>query len=358
MYISKFPNPKAIKGLGRHRHYASQALKNLSAILNKEIQEVKNAGTFKTERVIASPQSSHIKVHKNTNLVDELCLCANNYLGLSNHPKVVNKAKQYLDSHGAGLSSVRFICGTQDAVISDALNHASIIDGIKLCKAARYRYKNCDMEDLEKQLQEATEKGSRIKLIATDDCHSTGVLGKTGRGTAEHFGVQNRVHIINSTLGKALGGASGGYTTGNEDIITLLRQRSRPYLFSNSLPPPVVGAADAAIDLIDQEPNLLKRLWENTRRFQSKLINAGFEIKGDSHPIVPIMLGDAKLAADFAIAMSGLGIYVVGFSYPVVPKDQARIRVQISSGLSDEQLDRAIQAFISVGKSKGVLKGD
>ncbi|KAJ9051259.1 hypothetical protein DSO57_1006182 [Entomophthora muscae] len=407
------------------RTFASQASESLSAILKKEIHDVKNAGTFKTERVIASPQASQIKVLNNASVDDELCLCANNYLGLSNHPKVVEKAKQYLDSHGAGLSSVRFICGTQnihknledklskfhgtsdtilyascfdanagifetllnaqDAVISDALNHASIIDGIRLCKASRYRYKNCDMEDLEKQLQDATEKGTRIKLIATDgvfsmdgkiapldeicklaekysalvfidDCHSTGVLGKTGRGTAEHFGVQDKVHIVNSTLGKALGGASGGYTTGNADIITLLRQRSRPYLFSNSLPPPVVGAAEAAIDLIDQQPELLTKLWDNTRHFRSKLLDAGFNIKGDMHPIVPIMLGDAKLAAEFASAMSGFGIYVVGFSYPVVPKDQARIRVQISAGLSDDQLDRAIQAFLKVGKTSGVLK--
>lgn len=348
MYILSFIRSKAIGGVGKQRQYATQATKNLSIILDREIQAIKDAGTFKSERVIASPQSSHIQVQTRTNLVDELCLCANNYLGLSNHPRVVDKAKQYLDAFGAGLSSVRFICGTQnihknletkistfygtsdtilyascfdanagifetllnaqDAVISDALNHASIIDGIRLCKATRYRYKNCDMEDLEKQLQAAAEKDFRIKLIATDgvfsmdgkiapldkicelaekysalvfidDCHATGVLGRTGRGTAEYFGVQDRVHIINSTLGKALGGASGGYTTGSQDLITLLRQRSRPYLFSNSLPPPVVGAAEAAIDLIDQEPKLLTKLWENTRRFRSKLTEAGFEIK-------------------------------------------------------------------------------
>lgn len=414
-----------ISTLFHTRWMATSAKSQLKAILDKEILGIKEAGTFKVERVIQSPQSSQIKVQGPNSSLDELCLCANNYLGLSSHPKVVEKAKEYLDSHGAGLSSVRFICGTQnihkkledkitkfhgtadtilyascfdanagifetlltaqDAVISDSLNHASIIDGIRLCKASRYRYNNCDMEDLEAQLKLATEKGARLKLIATDgvfsmdgkiapldricdlaekysalifvdDCHSTGVLGKGGRGTAQHFGVEDRVHIINSTLGKALGGASGGYTTSPDpNLITLLRQRSRPYLFSNSLPPPVVGAAEAAIDLIDAEPKLLQKLQSNTSHFRSALSTSGFDIRGDNHPIVPIMLGDARLAAEFASEMSKLGIYVVGFSYPVVPKEKARIRVQISAGLTEQQLDRAIQAFIKVGKEKKIL---
>ncbi|KAI9293065.1 glycine C-acetyltransferase [Neoconidiobolus thromboides FSU 785] len=396
----------------------------LSKVLQQELESIKQAGTFKNERVIASPQGSAIKVDSEGQKLDELCLCANNYLGLSNHPEVVAEAKKYLDSHGAGLSSVRFICGTQDihknlenqiskfhgtqdtilyiscfdanagifetllkeqdAVISDSLNHASIIDGIRLSKAARYRYKNADMNDLEAQLIAATEKGARLKVIATDgvfsmdgkiapldkicdladkydalvfvdDCHATGFVGKTGRGTPELFGVQDRVHILNSTLGKALGGASGGYTTGHADIIALLRQRSRPYLFSNSIPPPVAGAASAAIKLIDTEPQLLEKLWKNTDVFRKALTEAGFKIKGDRHPITPIMLGDARLAADFAHDMSKLGIYVVGFSYPVVPKDQARIRVQISADLSDEQLSKAIDAFIKVGKERGII---
>ncbi|KXN75050.1 2-amino-3-ketobutyrate coenzyme A ligase [Conidiobolus coronatus NRRL 28638] len=397
---------------------------SLQEIVANELKTIKSEGTFKVERAIVSRQGSDIQVEHEGSVTQEINLCANNYLGLSSHPKVIQKAKEYLESHGAGLSSVRFICGTQDihnqlekqiskfygtedtilyascfdanagifevllkeqdAIISDALNHASIIDGIRLCKAKRYRYQNANMEDLERQLKLADENGARLKMIATDgvfsmdgriapldqicdlaekynaiifvdDCHATGFLGKTGRGTPELFGVQNRVHLVNSTLGKALGGASGGYTTGHKDIIALLRQRSRPYLFSNSLPPPVVGAASAALELVDAEPQLREQLWKNTRYFRDSLKAAGFNVKGDDHPIAPIMLGDARLAAEFSADMAKKGIYVIGFSYPVVPKDLARIRVQLSAAISDDQIKKAVEAFIDIGKTRNII---
>ncbi|KAF9379978.1 hypothetical protein CPB97_008646 [Podila verticillata] len=398
-----------------------------SHILQTEIDSIKAAGTYKSERVIVSPQHSDIRVAgKDGKITPQINFCANNYLGLADHPEVVARSKKFLDTHGSGLSSVRFICGTQnihkeledqitkfygtedtilyascfdanagifetiltdkDAVISDALNHASIIDGIRLCKAKRFRYNNCDMNDLELKLQEADKAGARLKLIATDgvfsmdgeiapldkicdlaekynalvfvdDCHSTGFLGPNGRGTAEYYGVQDRVHIINSTLGKALGGAAGGYTTGCKEMIDLLRNRSRPYLFSNSLPPAVVGSASAALDLIEgaKTNGLFDQLWGNTKLFRKLLTDAGFTIKGSNHPITPVMLGDARLAGQFAEKMLQRGIYVVGFSFPVVPKGQARIRVQVSAAHSEEQIRRAAAAFIEIGKELGVI---
>ncbi|ORY00416.1 2-amino-3-ketobutyrate coenzyme A ligase [Basidiobolus meristosporus CBS 931.73] len=405
------------------RRYSSR----IHEIVANELQATRDAGTFKSERVITTPQRSTIRVQDPNNqsaTTPQINMCANNYLGLSDHPAVVARAKEYLDTHGAGLSSVRFICGTQDihkklekqisdfygtedtilyascfdanggifevllneqdAIISDALNHASIIDGVRLCKAKRFRYQNCDVEDLEKQLQAADSQGARLKMIATDgvfsmdgkiapldkicdiaekydavlfvdDCHATGFLGKTGRGTPEYFGVQDRVHIVNSTLGKALGGAAGGYTTSTADIISLLRNRSRPYLFSNSLPSPVVGAASAAIQLVDEGKAGLDHLWANTHLFRGKLKAAGFTVNGDNHPITPVMLGDARLAAEFADEMLQKGIYVVGFSYPVVPKGQARIRVQLSAAHTTEEVEKAADAFIEIGRRRGVI---
>jgi glycine C-acetyltransferase len=391
-------------------------------VYQHQIQEIQDAGTFKKERIIVSPQSAEITVNDRDNSV--LNFCANNYLGLSDHPALIEAAHEALKSHGWGLSSVRFICGTQDihkelentiaefhktddtilysscfdangglfetilgkedAIISDQLNHASIIDGVRLCKAQRYRYKNADMADLEARLKEADANGARIKLIATDgvfsmdgiiaplkeicdladqygamvmvdDSHATGFVGKTGRGTPEHCGVEGRVDIITSTLGKAMGGATGGYTTGRQEIIDLLRQRSRPYLFSNSLAPVVVSAALKAFSMIKDDTTLRDRLEENTRYFRERMSSTGFTIIPGVHAITPIMLGDARLASEMADDMLERGIYVIGFSFPVVPRGEARIRVQISAGHTREQLDRAIDAFIEVGRARGVI---
>jgi len=388
--------------------------------LEKELDGIKNAGTWKTERVITSRQDVSIDVQGSKGKI--LNFCANNYLGLSSHPDVIKAGIEALNEYGAGLSSVRFICGTQglhkeleekiskfheredtilyascfdanaglfeqllgpeDAVISDALNHASIIDGIRLCKAKKFRYANKDMSDLEEKLKES--ENCRSKLIVTDgvfsmdgivaplpeicdladkynalvfidECHATGFLGETGRGTEEYFGMKGRVDIINSTLGKALGGAAGGYTTGNKELISLLRQRARPYLFSNSLPPPVVACASQVFDMLMKDSSFVKRITDNTNRFRSQMTKAGFTISGDNHPISPVMLGDAKLASDFADDMLAKGIYVIGFSYPVVPKDKARIRVQISAAHTEEDIDRTVAAFIEVGKSRNVI---
>ncbi|KAG2387681.1 hypothetical protein C9374_001275 [Naegleria lovaniensis] len=396
---------------------------HLKPIIEKQLNEIRQAGTYKKERVITSPQASKITTLQ-TGKNEVLNFCANNYLGLSDHPELIKAAKKALDTHGMGLSSVRFICGTQDihkeletkisefhgtedtilypscfdangglfecllneedAVISDALNHASIIDGIRLCKAQRFRYKHMDMADLEKILQET--QSARTRLIATDgvfsmdgdvaplpeivklaekykaivfidECHATGFFGKTGRGTPEHFGLEGKIDIINSTLGKALGGSTGGYTTGRKEIIELLRQRARPYLFSNSLAPPVVGASLKVFEMISKDTSLRDHLMDNTKLFRQSMKKAGFEIIGDdSCPIVPVMLRDARLASEFADEMLKRGIYVIGFSYPVVPKDQARIRVQLSAGHSREQVEKCINAFIEVGKQKGIIK--
>jgi len=389
-------------------------------IYAKTLQEIRDAGLEKGERLITTPQGAEIAVKGTKEPV--LNFCANNYLGLSSHPKVIEAAKTAIDRYGFGLSSVRFICGTQDAhktleakvaqflgtddailysscfdanaglfetllseedaIISDALNHASIIDGVRLCKADRHRYANGDMNELEECLKKTQDK--RLRMIATDgafsmdgfiakldricdladkyqalvmvdDSHSTGFIGKTGRGTPEHCGVQGRVDVITSTLGKALGGAAGGFTTGRKEIVDLLRQRSRPYLFSNTVAPAIVGASIAVLDLLSSTTQLRDKLADNAMRFRNGMTKAGFQIKEGTHPIVPIMLGDAKLAADMAAAMLAEGIYVIGFSYPVVPKGQARIRVQLSAAHSSEQVDRAIDAFTRVGKKLGVI---
>jgi glycine C-acetyltransferase len=384
-----------------------------------ELEEIKAAGLFKTERIIASPQGAEITVGGAT----VLNFCANNYLGLSSHPKVIEAAQKVIDTRGYGMSSVRFICGTQDihkeleskiasflgmedtilyaaafdanggvfeplfgeqdAIISDELNHASIIDGVRLCKAQRFRYKHNSMPDLEVQLQAA--KGARSRIIVTDgsfsmdgtiaqldkicdladrydaivlvdDSHSTGFLGKTGRGTHEHCGVMGRVDLITGTLGKALGGASGGFTSGRKEIIELLRQRSRPYLFSNSLAPSITGASIAVLDMLSETTALRDKLEYNTRYFRDKMTAAGFDIRPGQHPIVPIMLYDAVVAQDFAARLLTEGIYVIGFFFPVVAKGQARIRVQLSAAHEQVHLDRAITAFTKIGKELGVLK--
>lgn len=398
--------------------------RTLLPVLQQQLNEIKEAGTYKTERVITTAQEASIGVQTSKDKV--LNFCANNYLGLSNHPELIKAAKKALDDYGLGMSSVRFICGTQsihkelenkltefhgteetilypscfdanaglfeailtaeDAVISDTLNHASIIDGIRLCKAQRYRYNHLDMNDLEKNLQAADEKGARIKLIATDgvfsmdgdiapldkivaladkynalifvdECHATGFFGKRGRGTPEYFGVEKDIDIINSTLGKALGGASGGYTTGRKEVVQILRQKSRPYLFSNSIAPPIVGAAIKTVDMLNASTDLRDRLMSNTQKFRSSLSKYGFTIAGHKDcPIVPVMLFDAKMAAQFAEEMLKKGIYVIAFSYPVVPKGQARIRVQISASHTDEQMERVIKAFVEVGKSLKVIQ--
>ena len=388
------------------------------AIYAKELASIREAGLYKDERVITTPQGA--KIESNGNAV--LNFCANNYLGLSSHPRVIEGAKKALETHGFGLSSVRFICGTQDlhkrleariskffgtddtilysscfdangglfdvllgpedAVISDALNHASIIDGIRLCKAERHRFANGDMQELEELLQKTREK--RLRLVATDgvfsmdgylakldqiadlcdryeallmvdDSHATGFIGPTGRGTPEHCGVLERVDVLTSTLGKALGGASGGFTTGRREIIELLRQRSRPYLFSNTLAPAVAGASLAVFDLLDESGELRQRVMQNAARFREGMTRAGFSIKPGVHPIVPVMIGDAKLAQDMAARLLEEGIYVIGFSYPVVPKGEARIRVQLSAEHDSTQVDRAIEAFSRVGRAMGVL---
>ena len=388
---------------------------------SNEIQEIKDNGLFKKERIITSPQGAVIKISSGEEVIN---FCSNNYLGLSDNPEVIQAAKDAMDSHGFGMSSVRFICGTQDihkileqriadfyqtedtilyaaafdanggvfeplltkedAIISDSLNHASIIDGVRLCKAARYRYKNSDMKDLEQQLIEANKNGARFKLIVTDgvfsmdgivapldkicelaekydalvmidECHATGFIGKTGRGTLEEKKVLNKIDIITGTLGKALGGAMGGYTTGKKEIIELLRQRSRPYLFSNSLAPALVGASIKVFDLISNDTQLRDQLENNTNYFKKGMKNACFEIVEGDSAIVPVMLYDAKLSQTMANLLLDEGIYVIGFFYPVVPKGKARIRVQLSASHNKEHLDKAIRAFIKIGKKLNVI---
>lgn len=389
------------------------------AALAQELQEIQQAGLYKKERIITTPQGADI-VANGKPVVN---FCANNYLGLSSHPKVIEAAKKALDTHGFGMSSVRFICGTQDihkelerkiaeflgtedtilyaaafdanggvfeplfneqdAIISDELNHASIIDGIRLCKAQRFRYKHNDMNDLETKLQEAKSARHRIivtdgvfsmdgtiaqldkivelaekyqALVMIDECHATGFVGKTGRGTHEYRNVMGKIDIITGTLGKALGGAMGGFTSGRKEIIEILRQRSRPYLFSNALAPAIVAASIAVLDLLSETTALRDKLEQNTKYFRQKMTEAGFDIKPGEHPIVPIMLYDAVLAQQFAEKLLDKGIYVVGFFYPVVPKGQARIRVQLSAAHEQHHLDKAIQAFVEVGKELGVLR--
>lgn len=389
--------------------------------LQEELVSIKEAGLYKEERIITSPQDAVIKISTGEEVIN---FCANNYLGLSSHPDVIQAAKDTLDSHGFGMSSVRFICGTQDihkeleakiaefygtedtilyaaafdanggvfeplltaedAIISDSLNHASIIDGVRLCKAKRYRYANADMEDLEKQLQQANSDGARFKIIVTDgvfsmdgllapldkicdladqydamvmvdECHATGFIGKTGRGTPEEKGVMDRIDIITGTLGKALGGAMGGYTTGKKEIIAMLRQRSRPYLFSNSLAPTIVGASIKVFDMLAKDNSLRDQLEENTLYFKKEMIAAGFDIVEGESAIVPVMLYDAKLSQKMADMLLEKGIYVIGFFYPVVPKGKARIRVQLSAAHEKEHLDRAIAAFVDVGKALNII---
>lgn len=395
-------------------------LGKLEKQLQNELAAIREAGLYKEERIIVTPQGSEIKVEGGQEVI---IMCANNYLGLSSHPKVIEGSKKALDTHGYGMSSVRFICGTQDihktlehkiseflgmedtilyaacfdanggvfeplfgkedAIISDELNHASIIDGVRLCKAARYRYKNSDMSDLEEQLKAAQQHRNRIivtdgvfsmdgyvakldqicdlaekydALVMVDDSHATGFIGKTGRGTHEHNNVMGRVDIITSTLGKALGGAMGGFTSGKKEVIDMLRQRSRPYLFSNSLSPAIVGAAIEVFNLLSSSTELRDKLESNTNYFKDGIKKAGLEIRDGDSPIVPVMLYDAKVAQEFANKLLEEGIYAIGFFYPVVPKDLARIRVQISAGHSIEQLDRALAAFEKVGKELGVIK--
>jgi glycine C-acetyltransferase len=389
--------------------------------LAKELESIKNDGLYKTERVITSPQGAEIILEDGRTVLN---FCANNYLGLSSHPEVVQAAKDTLDSHGFGMSSVRFICGTQDihktlekkiaefygtedtilyaaafdanggvfeplfgpedAIISDSLNHASIIDGVRLCKAARYRYQNNDMEDLETQLKAANSNGARFKIIVTDgvfsmdglvapldkicalaekynamvmidECHATGFIGETGRGTLEEKGVMSKIDIITGTLGKALGGAMGGYTTGKKEIIEILRQRSRPYLFSNSLAPAIVGASIKVFEMLSKDTSLRDTLEWNTNYFKTGLKKAGFDIIDGDSAIVPVMLYDAKLSQTMANLLLNEGIYVIGFFYPVVPKDKARIRVQLSAAHTKEHLDKAIEAFIKVGKALEII---
>ncbi|MFT5926832.1 MAG: glycine C-acetyltransferase [Rubritalea sp.] len=389
--------------------------------LQKELAEIKDAGLYKKERIITSPQDAVITLDDGSEVLN---FCSNNYLGLSSHPEVIQAAKDTLDSHGFGMSSVRFICGTQDihkeleqkladfygcedtilyaacfdanggvfeplltkedAIISDSLNHASIIDGVRLCKAGRYRYATADMEDLEKQLIQATEDGARYKLIVTDgvfsmdgllapldkicdladkydalvmvdECHAAGFLGDTGRGTLEAKGVLGRIDIITGTLGKALGGAMGGYTCANKEVIEILRQRSRPYLFSNSLAPSIVGASIKALELIDKSTDLIDKVQYNTAFFKKSMQDLGFDIVDGESAIVPVMLYDAKLSQQMADMLLEEGIYVIGFFYPVVPKGKARIRVQLSAAHSQKHLEKAIAAFEKIGKKLGVI---
>ena len=385
----------------------------------KEVGEIKTSGLYKTERIISSSQGAEITVNNKT----VLNFCANNYLGLSSHPKVIEAAHKTIDSHGYGMSSVRFICGTQDihkelekklsefvgtddtilyaaafdanggvfeplfneedAIISDALNHASIIDGVRLCKAQRYRYEHNNMSDLEVKLQESSHLRSRIivtdgsfsmdgtiaqldkicdladkydAIVMIDECHSSGFLGKTGRGTHEYRGVMGRIDIITGTLGKALGGASGGFTSGKKEIIDMLRQKSRPYLFSNTLAPSIVGGSIAVLEMLTEKTELRDKLESNTQYFRKKMTEAGFDIKPGDHPIVPIMLYDAVLAQTMAAKLLEEGIYVIGFFFPVVAKGQARIRVQLSAAHEQLHLDKAIAAFTKIGKELGVIK--
>ncbi len=386
--------------------------------LKTELEEIQNAGLFKSERIIESPQGPVIKVGGK----EVINLCANNYLGLSSHPKIIEAAKKYIDNRGYGLSSVRFICGTQDihkelerkiseflgtedtilyaaafdanggvfeplfndedAIISDELNHASIIDGVRLCKAQRYRYKHNDMADLEEKLKESAHLRNRIIVtdgsfsmdgtiaqldkivvlaekynaaIMIDECHSSGFLGKTGRGTHEHCGVVGKIDIITGTLGKALGGASGGFTSGRKEVIEMLRQRSRPYLFSNTLAPSIVGGSIAVLDLLNETTSLRDTLEENTLYFRNEMTKVGFDIKPGVHPIVPIMLYEATVAQEMAAKLLEEGIYVIGFFFPVVAKGKARIRVQLSAAHERQHLDKAIAAFVKIGKEMGVI---
>ena len=387
--------------------------------LKKQLEDIKSSGLYKNERIIVTPQGGDIRVSDGSEVVN---FCANNYLGLSSHPEMIQASKDVLDSHGFGMSSVRFICGTQDihktleakissflgmedtilyaaafdanggvfeplltaedAIISDELNHASIIDGVRLCKAQRYRYKNSDMQDLEAKLKEA--QSARYRMIVTDgvfsmdgyiakldqicdladkydamvmvdDCHATGFVGKTGRGTHEHCNVMGRVDIITGTLGKALGGAMGGFTSAKKEIVDLLRQRSRPYLFSNSLAPSIVGAANKVIDLLSSSTELRDKLEANAEQFRSGMEAAGFDLRPGEHAIVPVMLYDAELSQRFANRLLEQGIYVIGFFYPVVPKGLARIRVQLSAAHSSAHIEKAISAFIKVGQELGVI---
>lgn len=384
------------------------------------LQEIRDAGLYKTERIITTPQNVEIKVRDGAEVLN---FCANNYLGLADNPEVIAAAHKGLDEHGFGLASVRFICGTQDlhkkleetvsrffgtddtilytscfdangglfetllgpedAVISDALNHASIIDGIRLCKAQRHRYPNSDMDALEEILKSTQDCRTRLiatdgafsmdgfiakldeitalaekydALVMVDDSHATGFLGPTGRGSAEHHGVMDKIDIFTSTLGKALGGGSGGFTTGRQEIIDLLRQRSRPYLFSNTLPPPLVNASITVFEMLSESTQLRDRLEENTRYFREAMTKAGFDIKEGIHPIVPVMLYDAPLSQEFAARLLDEGIYVIGFFFPVVPRNEARIRVQVSAAHEKDHLDRAIEAFTKVGKDLGVIE--
>ena len=387
--------------------------------LKKQLEEIKSSGLYKNERIIVTPQGGDIKVSDGSEVVN---FCANNYLGLSSHPEMIQASKDVLDSHGFGMSSVRFICGTQDihktleaklssflgmedtilyaaafdangglfeplltaedAIISDELNHASIIDGVRLCKAQRYRYKNSDMQDLEAKLKEA--QSARYRMIVTDgvfsmdgyiakldqicdlaekydamvmvdDCHATGFVGKTGRGTHEHCNVMGRVDIITGTLGKALGGAMGGFTSAKKEIVDILRQRSRPYLFSNSLAPSIVGAANKVIDLLSSSTELRDKLEANAKQFRSGMEAAGFDLRAGEHAIVPVMLYDAELSQRFANRLLEEGVYVIGFFYPVVPKGLARIRVQLSAAHSSAHIEKAISAFTKVGRELGVI---
>ncbi|MDQ8005191.1 MAG: glycine C-acetyltransferase [Pedobacter sp.] len=394
--------------------------KTLQPVLQKELAEIEQAGLYKRERIITTPQGADIKVSTGDEVIN---FCANNYLGLSSHPKVIEAAKKAIDHYGYGMSSVRFICGTQDihkeleakisqflgtedtilyaaafdanggvfepllgaedAIISDELNHASIIDGVRLCKAQRFRYKNCDMEDLEKQLIAAKDCRHRMivtdgafsmdgsvapldkicdladkyeALVMIDESHCSGFIGKTGRGTHEHFDVMGRIDIITGTLGKALGGASGGFTSGRKEIVDMLRQRSRPYLFSNTLAPSIAGASVAVLDMLSETTELRDKLEYNTKYFREKMTEAGFDIKPGFHPIVPVMLYDAKVAQEFAAKMLEEGIYVIGFFYPVVAQGKARIRVQLSAAHEQHHLDKAIAAFTKVGKELEVIK--
>lgn len=389
--------------------------------LDSQLEELQQEGLYKKERIITSEQAAEIQVGDGSSVLN---FCANNYLGLANHPDLIAAAKQGLDEHGFGTASVRFICGTQDihktleaklsdflgtedtilysscfdangglfetlmgpedAIISDELNHASIIDGIRLSKSKRYRYKNNDMSDLEAQLKQAKADGARHILIATDgvfsmdgvianmkticdladqygaltmmdDCHATGFLGASGKGTHEYCGVLGRVDIITGTLGKALGGASGGYTSGKKQVIDWLRQRSRPYLFSNSVAPAIVQASIRVLEMLEEGDELRQRLWDNANYFRTEMTNAGFTLSGADHAIIPVMIGDAKLASEMSDRLLAEGIYVVGFSFPVVPRGKARIRTQMSAGHTREQLQRAIDAFIRIGKDLGVI---
>jgi len=392
----------------------------LKPVLQQELAEIEKAGLYKKERIIISPQGAEIEVEGGKKVIN---FCANNYLGLSSNPKVIEAAKATIDAHGYGMSSVRFICGTQDihkelerkiseflgtedtilyaaafdanggvfeplfneqdAIISDELNHASIIDGVRLCKAQRLRYKHDDMADLEEKLKASQDLRHRIivtdgafsmdgtiaqldkicdladkykALVMIDESHCSGFMGKTGRGTHEYFGVMDRIDIITGTLGKALGGASGGFTSGRKEIIDMLRQRSRPYLFSNTLAPAIVGGSIAVLNMLSETTQLRDKLESNTKYFRQKMTEAGFDIKPGVHPIVPVMLYEAQLAQEFAARMLNEGIYVIGFYYPVVPQGKARIRVQLSAAHEQEHLDKAIAAFTKVGKELGMLK--